>query len=338
MPKIGFISDIHFKLHKRSNKFLPHIVKSIEKFEQLCEERAVDCIMIGGDLFHIKDVISIEAQNVALDSLRNIMRKFPTYVITGNHDVFTKKDNSVNNVKIFASDCFFYQDYGYKDFSDSRWHFLPFFPDEVYVDKMSTAQLHPTKKNYLLTHVGLRNFSVENGHEDVWSELSAEIFEDKFYRVFSGHYHSHQTRGSVTYISSPFESHFNDPGPHGFLFYDTTTDGIEFVQNELSPRFISVELTKQNLDFLKTIENSFIKLTISKHIDSQMLLKYKNRLLVKNFDVQFDFNMSSNSIKEIAIAKDWDDFVHESPEELLKSYVNNNNFGFESKELLEYII
>ena len=109
MPKIGFISDIHFKLHKRSNKFLPHIVKSIEKFEQLCEERAVDCIMIGGDLFHIKDVISIEAQNVALDSLRNIMRKFPTYVITGNHDVFTKKDNSVNNVKIFASDCFFYQ-------------------------------------------------------------------------------------------------------------------------------------------------------------------------------------------------------------------------------------
>jgi hypothetical protein len=203
---------------------------------------------------------------------------------------------------------------------------------------MSTAQLHPTKKNYLLTHVGLRNFSVENGHEDVWSELSAEIFEDKFYRVFSGHYHSHQTRGSVTYISSPFESHFNDPGPHGFLFYDTTTDGIEFVQNELSPRFISVELTKQNLDFLKTIENSFIKLTISKHIDSQMLLKYKNRLLVKNFDVQFDFNMSSNSIKEIAIAKDWDDFVHESPEELLKSYVNNNNFGFESKELLEYII
>ena len=89
----------------------------------------------------------------------------------------------------------------------------------------------------------------------------------------------------MTYVSSPYESHFGDEGDHGWTFYDTDKDYIEFIPNLNSPRFVIHELTSGNMKKINEIKNSFIKLLIKKNIDSSLLIQYREKLLKNgNFD------------------------------------------------------
>jgi DNA repair exonuclease SbcCD nuclease subunit len=338
MTKIAFISDLHLKTHKSSEAFLPHIARTIDLFIEETEKRKIKTVFILGDVFHVKHTISTYTQNVAIDSLNKIFKKFNTYMIPGNHDILSKGDTSINSLKIFKDSCHLFEDYTQVQIEGDTFHFIPYFQDSILLNKIKNVQLN-FGKNFLCSHIGFRGFILDNNHEDIYSEIEVGDIDRGFDRIFSGHYHSFQTRGKVTYISSPYESHFNDEGHHGFVFYDTSTDHIEFFENHLSPRFVSTELNAQNLDYINTIENSFIKLIIKKHIDNQVLLKFKEKLLKKNFDVLFNFDLATTSSK-IAIAKSWEEFVNEGPEEILTSYVNDNSSlpnEFNKKELLEYI-
>jgi DNA repair exonuclease SbcCD nuclease subunit len=333
---IAFISDLHFKLYKKNNSFLPFVITAVENFEKLCLEHRPDLVIITGDVFHLKDTVSIEAQHYALKSLRSIMDQFETYVIPGNHDILSKNNAEIHGLQIFQKDCTLYSDYGFKDFGELRIHFLPYFNDEIIIQKLKEITLGPSK-NILCTHLGLRGFDLDNGHEDVFSELDLESFKSlSFDKVFSGHYHSHQTRGNWTYISSPLESHWGDEGLHGYTFWNSNTDEITFYENLDSPHFVSIELNAKNLDYLNNIEKSFIKLIIKKVIDNNLLLKYKEKLLKKNYEVLFEWDLHSVSNK-IAVAKEWSIAINSEPTELLKSYLSETELSHSKEELLTYL-
>ena len=334
---IGFISDLHVKLYKKNSNFLKHIIKSIDDFHDICKERKVDFVFMLGDIFHLKDTVAVEAQHEALFALRKIMTSFPTYMIPGNHDILSKGDAKINGLSIFRDSCNFFDDYGFFDAGSFRFHFLPYFNDQIIIQKLNEVKYDSNKKNVLCTHLGLKGFDLDNGHEDIYSELDINSLGNDFYKIFSGHYHSFQNRGKMTYISSPYESHFGDEGQHGWTFYDTDKDTIEFIPNDNSPRFISFELTSKNMKLINDTKNSFIKLIIKKNIDSSLLIQYREKLLKNgNFDVFFEWDLAKSSQK-IAVAKDWESIVSSNPEDILKSYINDNNFEIDKKELLAYL-
>lgn len=336
--KIAFLSDLHFKLYKKNNSFLPFVLTAVENFEKLCLEHNPDLICITGDVFHLKDTVSIEAQHYALRSLRRIMERWETYMIPGNHDILTKNSAEIHGLQIFQRDCTLYSDYGYQDFGDLRLHFLPYFNDEIILQKLTGITMGPSK-NVLCTHLGLRGFDLDNGHEDVFSELSAESFGSlSFDRIFSGHYHSFQTRGNWTYVSSPLESHWGDEGRHGYVLWDSTVDQVNFYENIDSPHFISVELNTKNLDYLNSVSGCFIKLILRKVIDNNLLLKYKEKLLKQNHEVLFEWDLNSVSNK-MAVAKEWSIAINSEPTELLKSYLSENeaDLPFSKSDLLKYL-
>jgi DNA repair exonuclease SbcCD nuclease subunit len=335
--KIGFLSDLHIKLHKKNSNFLPHIVKSVDYFYDLCIEKDVDFVFVLGDVFHIKDTVAIEAQHAALKSLNRIFKRWPSYMIPGNHDILSKKDASINGLSIFGDSCTLIEDLSTQHLGGVYFHFLPYLPDELVISKLKSLKIVENSKNILCTHLGLRSFVLENGHEDVYSDLEVKDIDVGFDRIFSGHYHSHQTKGKVTYVSSPYESHYGDEGDHGFVFYDTDSDSIEFVENQLSPKFKRIDLSAKNMDLINSFENCFIKLIVKKNIDNSLLIKYRDKLLKKNFDVLYEFDLQSSSSK-ISVAKDWEHFVSETPEEILRSYIKDNNFeGMNKEALLSYL-
>lgn len=332
--KIGLISDLHIKLHKKNNRFLPHITRSLDLFREQCEERKIESVFILGDVFHTKDMIGIETQHHALQSLTKIMKRFNTYLIPGNHDILTRNSTTINSVSIFRDTCHFIDDLKRFTLNKRDYYFLPFFQDEIVKEKLKTIILE--RESYLLTHLGLRGFNLDNGHEDVFSDLAAEDINIGFKRIFSGHYHGYQTINNITYISSPFESHFGDHGQHGWCFYDDDADQLEFYENELSPRFVHAELNKKSMDDILSLKNCFIKLKIKKNIEQIVLLKLRDKLLQNNFDVQFEWNIVNN-IQKIAIAKDWENYISEDVEDIIKSYVKENEFDTDKQKMLDYL-
>lgn len=335
--KVAFISDLHLKTHKSSETFLPHILKTIDHFVDECNKRNIKTVFILGDVFHVKHNISTFTLNEAIKYLNKIFKNFDTHMIPGNHDILSKSGTSINLLKIFQDSCHLYEDTREVAIENNTFFFVPYFSDLLLLEKIKNIKLK-SGNNFLCSHIGFSGFVLDNGHEDIYSEIEVKDIDRGFKRIFSGHYHSHQVKNNVCYISSPYESHFGDEGAHGFVFYNTEDDSIEFFENKLSPRFVSIELNANNLDYINSISNSFIKLIIRKHIDNQVLLKYKERLLKRNFDVLFSFDLATTSSK-IAIAKSWESFVSEGPEEILNSYVSDNMLPkeFTKQELLDYI-
>ena len=75
---------------------------------------------------------------------------------------------------------------------------------------------------------------------------------------------------------------------------------------------------------------------MNKGIDNNLLLKYKEKLLKKNYEVLFEWDLHSVSNK-IAVAKEWSIAINSEPTELLKSYLSETELSHSKEELLAYL-
>lgn len=340
--KFACISDLHFKLYRGNNSFVPFVEKAVENFIDICDKRGVDCVLVGGDIFHAKSYVQTFALNRALGSLRKLTQKYETHMILGNHDIYVNQDSEkINLLKVFESDCTVYDDYHYVDFNDElRIHFLPYFPDEIVKEKIKNMVFRHGKKNILFTHLAVRGFSMTEFHENITSELDADYFKQyKFDAIISGHFHDHQVKGNIAYISSPLESHFGDEGKKGYLFFDSADPlgTLEFIENKFSPKFITMELNKENSGKILSLKDSFVRIKVKKHIEYSLLHKLKKQLESKNHFVTFDFEVN-DSIQSISVVDGWSDFIYEDTVKLIEKYVESINTPFDKKKLLNFVL
>ena len=200
--RVGLISDLHYKTYKKSNSFLRYVEQAVENFYEIAEKQNVDEVFILGDVFQMKDRIEVQSLQKALRSLRKVMRRWPTKVITGNHDVLLYENNSINSLEVFDSDCEVITDYRRyvpQGVGESVFHFMPFFKDDILREKMASIEMDPQRHNVLLCHVAVKSMQISEGHEDVWSDIELDdIRGDEFNQIFSGHVHHHSTTGNFT--------------------------------------------------------------------------------------------------------------------------------------------
>lgn len=198
-PKAVLISDIHFNLVN-----LDLASKALRAAFTKAEELNVPLI-IAGDLHDTKANMRAEVVNELLDIFEG--RYIKTYLLVGNHDHLNEKGN--DNALEFLS------------------RHAELVAETVYVRDMllipyqnDEAKLKKIVKDWpcgtLIMHQGVKGAFMGDYLVDKTS-VSPELFTN--HRVFSGHYHKHQTIGTVTYIGSPYTITFGEAndGPKGFL-------------------------------------------------------------------------------------------------------------------------
>lgn len=334
---IGLASDLHFKLYRNSNNFVPFVEKALSNFYDLCEERKVDRVVLGGDIFNYKSYVQTFALDKAIDSIRPITQRWKTSMVVGNHDMYVNTENEkINLLKVFDTDCNVISDYSFEDIAGARLHYLPYNNDDVTKEKLKSIEFKPMVKNILFTHLAIRGFNLTENHEDIYSDLTASDLDIGFDLVVSGHYHHFQQRGKIVYISSPLESHFGDEGDHGYVFLNTDTLEIEFVPNEYSPKFRTFELTKESLAKIIATKDCFLRVRINKQIDYNILTKLKKKLDSQNYFVTFDYNITG-AIQKIGVVDGWDSYIYEDTDKIIKNYVDALETSFNKDKLREYI-
>lgn len=331
--KYGIISDTHIKVYRKHSSFWQHIEKTFDFFYELCEEKKVDVIIHGGDVFHVKDTISTAAFVEANKIFKRFADRWPLHMLVGNHDSVNKNDNKINLLEVFKSYAQVYEDYDKIENGTYVSHFLPYFDEHIMIQKIKEIKTVKGKKNYLFAHCGVRGFKFQiDGYTDLQNEITPELFK-KFDQVILGHFHSHQKIGNMFYVSSPLQSkHGDETGRHGFVFYDTADDSMEFVDNIYSPKFITIDLTKEKIPEMFTLENHFIRLKIQNKLSTEVLTRLKEKLLTKNYKVDFvfDYVPTNNSM---AVIKDWDSVIQEDAETLIDSYLDTCSTVFDKEEL-----
>lgn len=324
-PIAVLTSDIHFNLNT-----LPLASQALKAALSKAEELQVP-LVIAGDLHDTKAIIRAEVMNALIEILEPA--NIDVFILRGNHDQLHEKseEHGLNYLKPYAT------------IIDSvSW--LSRLPEVVFFPYMSNAEFLKTclsgvmdmprneyvgTKPLLIMHQGFLGAAMGDYIQDKTS-IAPEVVKD--FTVISGHYHKHQTIGTVTYIGSPFTMSFGEAndGPKGFLILNS--DGT-FTREILNlRRHIKIETDLDNLYLTKHVDNHpefddlvWIKVSGSysqlQKLDKQEIAA---RLMIQNFkldlipidskptDIQVE-NLSSGEVFDKLI-----DNTSESDEQKIK--------------------
>lgn len=312
----------------------------------------VEYVIIAGDLFHTKSIVSAEMLlkttgvfkllNTSCPNLKNI------FIIPGNHDIYLRKDSEWNilhiyqefpKVQVFHSPSFV-------DIDKVRCWFLPYYRSaKEYRRHLDMIDVSNAKTNLLFSHIGVHDFKMLETEDIAVVERSEFIKKDKFKKfsqVFLGHFHGYQSQDNITYVSSPIQSkHGDEYGEHGFIIYDTKTKSYDFIKNHTSPQFMTKKLTVKNLKDLLAEDGTgkFIRIVLTEHIPSSKLSMIIDKLKKKNYSVELKFSLNNSMFydESIATIENWDELVFNSTEELFQKFLNFVETDLDKDKLYKFI-
>lgn len=235
-PIAVLISDIHYNINtlELADAALRQALKKAEDLHVP--------LIIAGDLLDNKAIIRAECANALLTTLEQ--PQTPVYILVGNHDMINVKgkDNALNFLEHHDEDVFI-KVIDKLDITYQNVHLLPYYDNPA--EFKETLYTIP-KGSIVVCHQGVMGANMGTYAIDNSSVDPAEL---KDYRIISGHYHKHQTVGTVTYIGNPYTLSFAEAsdGPKGFQVLND--DGtLTFVPTNLRKHVI-INITLEDKHF-----------------------------------------------------------------------------------------
>lgn len=256
-------------------------------------------------------------------------------MILGNHDLYFSSNYEISGVNLFSMypNIKVYSKPELVTIGSQTFYFCGWGYDPTAV-----------KSDVLLTHAAINLFKMNVKSETCSDGFKPSELLKNHKKIISGHFHvrqvKHYKNGDVIYVGNPFQMDFSDEGlEKGFMVYDTETSNYEFVNNEISSKFIRYKLLElcKITDFAKlkdTLDNSYFKLIIDASImtqDLNVLMSLINGCNVKNSE--FEWENGKN------FSQDIDDLDVSSFElgDAMKEYIQLLEIPYKD-EITEYLL
>jgi DNA repair exonuclease SbcCD nuclease subunit len=310
------ISDVHFNMNT-----LHTASKALITACQHAERLKVP-LVIAGDLNDTKAIIRAEVANQLISILKySSCQKF---ILVGNHDLVNEKstEHSLNFLAPYAT--IVDEPRVYMDLSEV--FFIPYQSD---TEKLSRILKAPRTEGIYVMHQGFRGAFMGDYAVD---KSSIDVSEVAHVKVFSGHYHRHQTIGTVTYVGNPFTVSFGEAndGPKGFLVVNT--DG-SYEQIALKLRkHIKLEIEAKDNSLMVPVndvtEEDFVWLKLSgprsilDKITKKEMANYFGHENFKLDKVPIDSVKSTTNMSKMKDEQVLDALIDSTPEsEILRAYL-----------------
>lgn len=285
MAKVLITADIHFGLPKKLND----ILWSVKTIREYAAKNNIEIVIICGDIFHDRVNYNIEVLNAAytfFDETRKMGQEWIAF--PGNHDMPMRNGWEINTLKPLKQVMTVINDIKLIKILGHRFWVVPFIHYEsVYMQILENIEKQYETGDVLLTHVGVNNATLNEcfliKH---WSVV--DFTNSKFDRVFTGHFHCHQSVGSkanVQYPGSPIPFRFDEGMvPHGFIEYDLETRERKFIEifnlnlieGPRPPDYVTI--TDDMLDKVKHFKGDNIRVQLNQDYSRDELLKMRNDL------------------------------------------------------------
>ena len=228
-PEVILISDVHFSV-----KNLEPASSALRAALKLAADNDAHLFILG-DLLDEKSIVRGEV----IARIINILGDFDVrpFILRGNHDQLHEKSeaHSLEFLRPYATIID-------EPTLVGRFFFIPYMhnPSTTVVKDLSIP-----KGATLMMHQGFKGASMGDYVVDK-SSLDPVLFKD--FKVFSGHYHNHQTVGTITYVGSPYTITFGEANdrPKGILLVCRNN---AFSTSKLRLRQHTIIETDQDLDF-----------------------------------------------------------------------------------------
>ena len=232
--KVAIITDQHFGMRKGSKIFHEFIGKFYDDtFFPYLRDNDIDTVLDLGDTFDNRrniDLWSLEwAKKNYFDRLEEM--GITVHTIVGNHTAYYKNTNRINTIDLLLhqyNNILTYESPQDVQIGGLGILFVPWINEE---NRIETEQMIKTSKSTVcMGHLELAGFEAHPGYTHINGD-SVDKYK-KFKKTFSGHYHTKNTKGNVTYLGNPYQIYWNDYGDkRGFHEFDTETLDLKMIKN-----------------------------------------------------------------------------------------------------------
>ena len=342
--KILLSCDLHFNIQIKSNNFLIHMKNMVDEILESAKKEKVDCIILLGDIFDTRNIIASVPLFFINDLIYKLSSKFPLILIEGNHEKYLSNDNQsisfLDNYKNWNNVEVVNKIEKINIGKDIQFIFMPYMTK----NQKTINSIQIEKENtYLFSHFGVASFLMNDNYSSNMNQENIVSIKSlsKFKHVYLGHYHGYQDKKNITYCSAPLQSKFGDESSkHGWVILDLKNETHEFIENKVTPQFITLELNKENIDKMLNLENHFIRIVITnKKFSNTQLYKLKTKLLKNNYEVKFHYDIQST--QTISTIEGWSEIIFKNESELLKGFLTElekeKKLKYDKQELIQLL-
>jgi len=297
--KVAIITDQHFGARKNSKLFHDYFLKFYNDifFPTLLKE-GITTVVDMGDTFDSRKGIDFSAlswaKNNYYDRLKNM--GIQVHTIVGNHTAYYKNTNEVNAVDLLLREydnVTVYSEPTEVKVDNLNILFIPWINQDN--QEKTLKMIKKTTCKVAMGHLELQGFRV-NRSVVMEHGLEANLFKN-FTKVFSGHYHTRSSNGTVFYLGNPYEIYWTDVNDtRGFTIFDTKTLEHTPVDNSYK-MFHNIYYEDTNYQTFDTreYENKIVKVVVRKKTNTKKFEKFIDKLytsnvaelkIIENFDIQ----------------------------------------------------
>ncbi len=332
--KVAILSDTHYGCRKGSkhlHDYFELFYKNI--FFPALEENNVEAVIHMGDAFDSRKSIDYQSLEWAKRVVFDPLKKYEVHMIIGNHDTYYKNTNNVNSPELLLqtySNIKTYSKPTEVNIGGLNILFLPWINQEN--EELTFKLIEKTTSKCAMGHLECQGFRV-NRQLIMEHGLDSELF-DKFDRVYSGHYHTRSTNGTIFYLGNPYEMYWTDVNDtRGFHIFDTETLEHTPINNPYKLFYnIYYEDTPYQLFDATEYQNKIVKVIVRK--------KSKPKDFEKFIDKFYNVGVQELKIIENFEIQENEDFQIDEDENtlsVLNRYIDDSEFNLD-KTIIKTII
>ena len=323
--KIAIITDQHFGARKGADYIHNYFKKFYDNtFFPYLEKNKIDTIMDMGDTFDNRRNIDLATLEWSKKNYYDRLQAMgiTVHTIVGNHTAYYKDTNEINTVELLLKEYDNVKVYAEPtniNLGGLDILLLPWINEE---NKLQTLEMmDTTKASVIMGHLELNGFVATRGHT-MEHGMDTKVF-DKFYRVYSGHYHTRSDNGKIYYLGNPYEMFWNDVlDTRGFHIFDTKTIEHTPVNNPYR-LFYNLYYEDNNYKLFDTREykDKIIKVVVKKKTDQKQFEKFIDKL--------YNSGIQDLKIIENFVLNESEDFEVEETENtigILNRYIDESEF------------
>jgi len=280
--KLAIITDQHFGARKGADYIHGYFKKFYDNiFFPYLEKNKIDTVVDMGDTFDNRRNIDLATLEWAKKNYYDRLQAMgiTVHTIVGNHTAYYKDTNEINTVELLLKEYDNVEVYAEPttvNLGGLDILLLPWINEE---NKMKTLEMmDTTSADVIMGHLELNGFVATAGHR-MEHGMDTKIF-DKFYRVYSGHYHTRSDNGKIYYLGNPYEMFWNDVlDTRGFHIFDTKTIEHKPVNNPYRLFYnLYYEDTNYKLFDTREFKDKIVKVVVKKKTDQKQFEKFIDKL------------------------------------------------------------
>jgi hypothetical protein len=279
--KIFLLADLHFGVRANSLEWLNNQMLFFEEFYfpfLKKHKKENDIFFVIGDCFDSRQLLDVNVMNNAIEVVLKIAEMMPVYLMTGNHDIYKKKETDVNSLAAFKfiPNVTIIEKPTIISNGKSNILVLPWIGDKEEEERYALTNARSAQ--YIFAHTDLAGFKYDNGRVIIKGVNLKDI--NSYKKIISGHIHKRQQLDNLYYIGSPYHTKRSDINNKKCVYiFDPNNDNLTSEENTITPIFQRIhleDLMEWNLSYVcSLLTNNYTDIIVpDKYIHRFNLTKF----------------------------------------------------------------